>query len=103
MLTTERRFKEIGIRKLLGATTSQIVRLISIDFLKLVIIAFFIAIPIGWFIVNKWLQNFAYRIGISWWMFAIAGVIALLIALVTVSFHAIKASFANPVKSLKNQ
>ncbi len=103
MLTTERRFKEIGIRKLLGASTTQLVRLISVDFVKLVFIAFFIAIPIGWFIVKKWLQNFAYRIDISWWMFAIAGVIALLIALTTVSFHAIKASFTNPVKSLKNQ
>ena len=103
MLTTERRFKEIGIRKLLGASTFQLVQLISVDFVKLVFIAFFIAIPIGWLIVNKWLQNFAYRIAISWWIFAIAGMIALLIALATVSFHAIKASLANPVRSLKNQ
>ena len=103
MLTTERRFKEIGIRKLLGASTFQLVQLISVDFVKLVFIAFFIAVPIGWLIVNKWLQNFAYRIAISWWIFAIAGMIALLIALATVSFHAIKASLANPIRSLKNQ
>ena len=103
MLTTERRFKEIGIRKLLGASTFQLVQLISVDFVKLVFIAFFIAVPIGWLIVNKWLQNFAYRIAISWWIFVIAGMIALLIALATVSFHAIKASLANPVRSLKNQ
>lgn len=103
MLTTERRFKEIGVRKLLGASTSQLVQLISADFVKLVFIAFFIAIPIGWFIVNKWLQNFAYRIAMSWWVFAIAGLIALLIASATVSFHAIKASLANPVRPLKNQ
>ena len=103
MLTTERRYKEIGIRKLLGASTSQLVQLITVDFVKLVFIAFFIAIPGGWFIANKWLQNFAYRITLSWWIFAIAGMIALFIALATVSFHAIKASLANPVKSLKNQ
>jgi putative ABC transport system permease protein len=103
LLTTERRFKEIGIRKLLGASTVQLVQLISVDFVKLVFIAFFIAIPIGWFIVDKWLQNFAYRIAISWWMFAVAGMIGLVIALATVSFHAIKASIANPVKSLKTQ
>ncbi|MEO7766467.1 MAG: ABC transporter permease [Ferruginibacter sp.] len=103
MLTTERRLKEIAIRKLLGASTFRLVQLISAAFVKLVCIAFFIAIPIGWFIVNKWLQNFAYRIDLSWWIFAIAGMIALLIALVTVSFHAIKASFENPVRSLKNR
>lgn len=103
LLTSERRFKEIGIRKLLGASVVQLVQLISVDFVKLVFIAFFIAIPISWFIIDKWLQNFAYRIVISWWIFAIAGMIALFIALATVSFHAIKASLANPVSALKTQ
>jgi len=103
MLTTERRVKEIGIRKLLGASSFQLVQLISLDFVKLVFIAFFIAVPVSWFLVNKWLQNFAYRIAISWWLFGLAGLVALLIALATVSFHAVKASIANPVNSLKNQ
>ena len=103
MLTTERRFKEIGIRKLLGASASRLVQLIAADFAKLVLIAFLIAIPVGWMVINKWLQNFAYRITVSWVIFAFAGAIALLIAMLTVSFHAIKASLINPVQALKNQ
>ena len=103
MLTTERRFKEIGIRKLLGASASRLVQLIAADFAKLVLIAFLIAIPVGWIVINKWLQNFAYRITVSWVIFAFAGAIALLIAMLTVSFHAIKASLINPVQALKNQ
>ena len=102
MLTTERRFKEIGIRKVLGASTYELARSISLDFMKLVMIAFLFAIPLGWYFVHKWLQNFAYRIDVSWQIFAAAGAIAVVIALATVSFHSIRAALANPVRSLKN-
>ena len=102
MLSTERRFKEIGIRKTLGASTLYLVRLISLDFLKIVFNAFLIAIPLGWYIVGSWLQNFAYSISVRWWMFALAGSIALLIAIITVSYHTIKTAVTNPVIFLKN-
>ena len=101
--TAQVKFKEIGIRKVLGASVSGIVKLISKDFLKLVIIAIIIAIPVAWWAMNKWLDGFAYRVNISWWVFAMAGVLALLIALITVSFQAIKAAMANPVKSLRTE
>jgi ABC-type antimicrobial peptide transport system permease subunit len=101
--TAEVKRKEIGIRKVLGSSVSGIVQMISKDFLKLVIIAIIIAVPVGWWAMNKWLEGFAYRINISWWVFAIAGVVALLIALLTVSFQAIKAAIANPVKSLRTE
>jgi putative ABC transport system permease protein len=101
--SAEQRKKEIGVRKVLGASVSGIVQLLSKDFLKLVGIAILIATPIAWWSMNKWLQNFAYKVDISWWMFAIAGCIAILIALVTVSFQAIKAAIANPVKSLRTE
>jgi putative ABC transport system permease protein len=99
--TTEHRTKEIGIRKVLGASTSGITAMLSKQFVVLVFIAIIIASPIAYYIANKWLQNFAYRIEISWWMFALAGGIALVIALVTISFQAIKAAMKNPVESLK--
>ncbi|MDB5155536.1 MAG: transporter permease [Mucilaginibacter sp.] len=101
--SAEQRNKEIGIRKVLGASVTGIVQLLSKDFFKLVIISFIIASPIAWWAMNKWLQAFVYRIPISWWMFAMSGLIALLIAVVTVSFQAIKAALANPVKSLKSE
>ncbi|MCU0354097.1 MAG: ABC transporter permease [Cytophagales bacterium] len=101
--TAEQRIKEIGIRKVLGASVSQIVTLLSKDFIKLVLVAFVIAAPIAWYVMNQWLQGFAYRIDIGWWIFALAGLLALLIALITVSFQAVKAALANPVKSLRSE
>ena len=97
------RTKEIGIRKVLGAPVSNIIYLLAKDFMLMVCIAFFIAVPVSWFIMNNWLRDFAYRITISWWIFLVAGVMALLIALLTVSFQAIKAAVANPVKSLRTE
>jgi putative ABC transport system permease protein len=101
--TAEQRTKEIGIRKVLGASVSSIVAMLSNDFVKLVLIATIIAFPLSWFAMHNWLQDFAYRINISWTVFAMAGISALLIALITVSFQAIKAAVANPVKSLRSE
>lgn len=97
----EQRIKEIGVRKVLGATISNIVTLLSKDFLLLVLIACVFAFPVAWWAMHKWLQDFAYGVDISWWVFAAAGFAAFIIALITVSFKAIKAAIANPVKSLK--
>ena len=99
----QQRIKEIGIRKVLGASEAGIATLLSKDFIQLVLISFVIAFPVAWWAMNKWLQSFAYRINISWWVFAVAGLAALLIALLTVSFQAIKAAIANPVKSLRTE
>jgi len=101
--SAEQRNKEIGIRKILGSSVPDLVRLLSQDFLKLVGIAVLIASPIGWWAMNTWLQAFAYRVVISWWMFALAGGIAFAIALGTVSFHAIRAAVTNPVRSLRSE
>jgi putative ABC transport system permease protein len=101
--SAEQRNKEIGIRKVLGASVSGIVQLLSKDFLKLVLVSIVIAIPIAWWAMNKWLQGFNYRVSITWWMFALAGLIAILIAFFTVSFQAVKAAIANPTKSLKTE
>jgi putative ABC transport system permease protein len=101
--SAEQRVKEIGVRKVLGASVSSIVALLSKDFLKLVGIAVLIASPLAWFAMNKWLQSFAYRIHINWTIFAITALAALLIALITISFQAIKAAIANPVKSLRSE
>lgn len=101
--SAEKRIKEIGIRKVLGATVQNITSLLSRNFLKLVLIANLIAWPLAWFAIHQWLQDYAYRIDISWWVFAMAGSAALLIALLTVSFQAIKAATANPVKSLRTE
>ncbi len=103
MFTAERRTKEIGIRKVLGATVTDLTAMLSKDFIKLVSAAIVIASPIAWWLMNQWLQDFAYRTNISWWVFAIAGLSAVAIALITVSFQAIKAAVANPVKSLRTE
>ena len=99
----EQRIKEIGIRKVLGASVGNIAGMLSKDFLVLVLISSVIAFPLAWWGMSKWLEDFAYRVSIGWWVFCIAGVLALLIALVTVSFQAIKAAIANPVKSLRTE
>lgn len=101
--TTEQRTKEIGIRKVLGATVQQVLLLVTKEFLYLVLVAFVIAIPATWWAMNLWLQDFAYRTTISWWIFGVAGIIALLIAALTVSFQAIKAALMNPVNSLRSE
>jgi len=99
--SAETRTKEIGIRKVLGASETAIVTLLSKDFLKLIIIALLVAFPVSGWVMNKWLNNFAYRIPVSWWMFAIAGGLALLIAFITISYQSIKSAVANPVKSMR--
>lgn len=99
----ENRVKEIGVRKVLGASVQSIAVLLSKDFLKLVIISILLAVPISWYFMSKWLEGFAYRITISYWTFALAGIVALVIALLTVSYQAIKAAIVNPVKSLRTE
>ena len=99
----QQRVKEIGIRKVLGASVNEIVSLLSKDFLKLVFIALVISIPIAWFFMNRWLQNYAYRIQIGWWIFLVAGMLAVFIAFITIGSQAIKAAIANPVKSLRTE
>ena len=101
--TAQVKIKEIGIRKILGASVNGIVQLISRDFLKLVIIAIIIAIPVAWWAMSKWLEGFAYRIHITWWVFALAALLSIFIAFVTISFQAIKAALANPVDSLRSE
>jgi putative ABC transport system permease protein len=101
--SAERRLKEVGIRKVLGASVQNIVSMLSKDFLKYVLIASIIALPIAWLSVHKWLQDYAYRIAISWWIFVAAVFIAIVIAFVTISFQAIKSAIANPVKSLRTE
>ncbi len=95
------RRKEIGIRKVTGASIFQIVKLLNKDFIMLVVLAFIMAVPVGWYIMKKWLQEFAYRTDLSWWVFALSAIIAVFIALITVSFQSIKAAITNPVNSLK--
>ena len=101
--TIEQRTKEIGIRKVLGASISSINGLLSKDFLKLVLLSILIASPIAWYVMHNWLQGFAYRIHIQWWMFAGAGLLAIVVAVITISYHAIKAAVVNPVKSLRSE
>jgi putative ABC transport system permease protein len=101
--SAEQRRKEIGVRKVLGASVTSLVQLLSKEFIKLVGLSIVIATPVSWWLMNKWLQAFSYRVNISWWMFALAGIIAIGIALLTVSFQAIKAAVASPVKSLRTE
>ena len=103
VLSAEKRTKEIGIRKVLGASVNGVVTILSKDFLKLVFISLVIAIPAAWIAANKWLENYPYRITVNWWLFASAGILVILIALITVGFQAIKAAVANPVKSLRTE
>lgn len=99
----EQRSKEIGIRKVLGATIGGITSLLALDFVKLVALAIVIASPIAWWAMNKWLEGFAYKTGIGWWIFVLAGLVAVVIALLTVSFQSIKAAIANPIKALRSE
>ncbi|MFC4874447.1 ABC transporter permease [Negadavirga shengliensis] len=102
-VSVQQRTKEIGVRKVLGSSASGIVAMLSLDFVILVGIAILIATPIAWYAMNRWLEDFAYRIDIEWWMFGLAGLAALVIALMTVSFQSVKAALANPVDSLRNE
>jgi putative ABC transport system permease protein len=99
----EQRTKEIGIRKVLGANMSTIVRMLSKDFIKLVLIAILVAAPLAWWAMHQWLQGFAYRQNMQWWIVAVAGMAAILIAFITISFQSIKAALTNPVKSLRSE
>lgn len=101
--TTQRRLKEIGVRKVLGADTAGIVAMLTKDFVKLVLMALLVAFPAAWFLMNKWLDNYVYRIEISWWMFAISGMAAIMISIITISYQSIRAALSNPVESLKTE
>jgi putative ABC transport system permease protein len=103
MYTTNLRTKEIGVRKVLGATVTQIVTLLSTELVWLVLLAFVVVTPIAWVVMHKWMQSFTYRTTISWWVFALSGACMLLTALITLSFQTIKAAIANPARSLKSE
>jgi hypothetical protein len=103
MFSAEQRIKEFGVRKVLGASLGQLMSLFAADFMKLIFVAFLIAAPLGWYVMHSWLQDFAYRIDISWWIFVLAGAGSLLIALFTLSFEAFKTAATNPVKSLRSE
>jgi len=101
--TANQRTKEIGIRKVLGASVQQVVFILSKSFAWRILAAFIIAVPIGWYAMNVWLQDFAYRIEVAWWIFALAGLSAFLLAGISIGYQSIKASMANPVDSLRSE
>lgn len=99
--TAEQRIKEIGIRKVLGASITSLASMLSAEFLKLVLLSTLLAFPIAWYAMHTWLQNYQYHVAIQWWVFAVAGAAAILIAVATISYQAIKAALMNPVKAIK--
>jgi putative ABC transport system permease protein len=101
VFSAEQRIKEIGVRKVLGAGIVSITGLLSVNFLQLVLVGILLAVPVSWLAIHDWLNNFAYRINIDWWVFAIVGVLVIVLAFFTISFQAVKAARANPVKSLR--
>jgi putative ABC transport system permease protein len=101
--TTTQRTKEIGVRKVLGASIKDILLLLSKDFIRLIIIAFVLAVPVAWYVMHQWLENYAFRTDLTWWLFALPGALIIIIALLTISFQAIKAAVSNPVNSLRNE
>jgi putative ABC transport system permease protein len=101
--TAQAKVKEIGVRKVLGASVSNITMMLAKDFLLLVVISIVVATPIAWYAMHTWLQNYAYRIGIGWWVFVLSGLLAILIAFFTISFQSIRAALANPVRSLRSE
>lgn len=101
--TAQQRKKEIGVRKVLGASVGNVVKLLSLDFIKLVVVGFLVAVPVAWYIMNQWLADFTYRIEIGAGVFLLAGLVALVIALITVSGQSIKAAVSNPVDSLREE
>ena len=101
--TLEKRMKEIGIRKILGASVGAISTLVSKDFLKLVLLAMVIATPVAWYFLNKWLQYYPYRINVYWWIFALAALLMFVVTIATLSVKTVKAAMANPVKSLRSE
>jgi putative ABC transport system permease protein len=103
LLMIEQRIKEIGVRKTLGASVQNLVTMLCKDFIQLVLVSFVIAAPLGWYFMNNWLKDFAYRINIHWWVFALTGLLAIIIALLTVSYQSIRAALMNPVKSLRSE
>ena len=103
LLTSTQRTKEIGIRKVLGASVTGIILLLSKDFIKLVLLAIIIASPVAWYIMHLWLQDFAYRINISWWIFVSAGLLSLIIALLVIGFQTVRSAIANPANSLRTE
>jgi putative ABC transport system permease protein len=103
LLTSAQRTKEIGIRKVLGASVTGIILLLSKDFIKLVLLAIIIASPVAWYIMHLWLQDFAYRVNISWWIFVLAGLLSLIIALLVIGFQTIRSAIVNPARSLRTE
>ncbi|MDQ3396079.1 MAG: hypothetical protein M3512_18490 [Bacteroidota bacterium] len=101
--TIQQKTKEIGIRKVLGASISGILMLLSKDFIKLILLAFIIATPIGYYFINKWLENFVYKIELHWWLFVLPGIGLLVLSLLVLSAQSINAALANPVESLRNE